>query len=100
MTAGRAPGGRTRADEFSFGRMVARSLGAAVLVLIVAVPIIWWLAKAMATLALVIAVGAVVVMLIVMALVARHELRHVQREIDELKNSAENNRHSRESRSD
>lgn len=73
------------ADEFSFGRMVARSLGAAALVLLLAVPLIWWLAQTMETLALVIAIVAVLLMVLVMALVGRRELRHVQAEIDHLK---------------
>ncbi|GAA3964283.1 hypothetical protein [Gordonia caeni] len=73
------------ADEFSFGRMVARSLGAAALVLILAIPVIWWLAQTMEMLALVIAIAAVLVMVVVMALVGRRELRHVQAEIDHLK---------------
>ncbi|GAC55930.1 hypothetical protein GOHSU_02_00730 [Gordonia hirsuta DSM 44140 = NBRC 16056] len=73
------------ADNFSFGRLIARSLGAAVLVLAVAVPFIWWTAQEHTTVALGIAVGALLVMIVVMVLVARHELRHVQAEIDRLK---------------
>ena len=82
--AERTPAG-SAADEFSFGRMVARSLGAAALVLILAVPLIWWLAQTMETLALVIAIAAIVIMVLVMAVVGRRELRHVQAEIDDLK---------------
>lgn len=77
------------ADDFSFGRMVARALGAAALVLIVAVPLIWWAAQSMEMLALGVAIGAIVVMLVVMALVGRRELRHVQAEIDHLKDPRE-----------
>lgn len=82
MTTG---SGRDADADFSLGRMVAKSLGAAVAVLVVAVPIIWWAARSHQGLALGIAIGAIVVMLAVMALVARYELRHVQAEIDRLK---------------
>ncbi|MFT3662089.1 MAG: hypothetical protein QM809_12000 [Gordonia sp. (in: high G+C Gram-positive bacteria)] len=104
MTERSATGGaarrRPRADEeFSFGRMVARALGAAVLVLILTIPLVWWLARTAATAALGVATGAVVVMLIVMALVARYELRGIQREIDDLKNPTEDPLTPRESRS-
>ncbi|GAA4747381.1 hypothetical protein MUG78_15940 [Gordonia alkaliphila] len=73
------------AEHFSFGRMVARALGAAALVLVVAVPLVWWLARTVEMVALGVAIGAIVVMLIVMAVVVRRELRHVQHEIDHLK---------------
>ena len=65
--------------------MVARSLGAAALVLVIAVPLVWWLARTVEMVALIVAIAAVVVMVIVMAVVVRRELRHVQHEIDHLK---------------
>lgn len=84
MTSPRSAG-PTPADDFSFGRMVARSLGAAALVLVLAIPLVWWLAQTAPTLALIAAIAAVLVMVVVMAVVARRELRPVQREIDALK---------------
>ncbi|MEZ5211160.1 MULTISPECIES: hypothetical protein [unclassified Gordonia (in: high G+C Gram-positive bacteria)] len=81
----RQPPGPSAADEFSFGRMVARSLGAAALVLLIAIPIVWWISTMTVTVALAVAIAAVVLMVVVLAVVARRELRGVQREIDELR---------------
>lgn len=73
------------ADNFSFGRLVARALGAAAAVLLLAVPLVWWLATTHEVAALVVAIVAVVLMIAVMALIARRELRDVQGEIDRIK---------------
>lgn len=78
--------GPAAGHDFSFGRMAAKALGAATLVLVVATPLVWWLSSAEHELiALAVALGAIVVMIGVIALMTRRELRHVQRRIDELK---------------
>ena len=79
-----SPSRAAAADTFSFGRLIARALAAAAAVLLLAVPIVWLLATEHPTAALIVAVGAVILMLTVMAVVARRELRHVQYEIDRL----------------
>lgn len=76
----------TSAGDFSFGRAAARALGAAVLVLAIATPLIWWMTTTdRPMIALVIALAAIVGMIVAIAVVVRRELRDVQRAIDELK---------------
>lgn len=79
-----SPSRASEAENFSFGRLIARSLAAASAVLLLAVPIVWLLVSRHQTAALIVAVCAVALMLVVMAVVARRELRHVQYEIDRL----------------
>ncbi|MFZ2512518.1 MAG: hypothetical protein WAW85_15675 [Gordonia sp. (in: high G+C Gram-positive bacteria)] len=79
-----SPSHALAAENFSFGRLIARALGAAAAVLLAAVPIVWLLAAEHPSAALGVAIGAVVLMLVAMAVVARRELRHVQYEIDRL----------------
>ena len=70
---------------FSFGRLAAKALGAAGLVLLVAAPIAMIVARWSVTAALAVAIGAIVAMVAVIALVTRRELRPIQAQIDEAK---------------
>ncbi|WOC13798.1 hypothetical protein [Gordonia sp. MP11Mi] len=74
---------RSAATEFSFGKMVAYSLGAATGVIIVAAIIILFVAQASPTAALVIALVAVVGVVVAIAVVSRRMMAGVQAEIDE-----------------
>lgn len=75
-----AEGGRQ--PEFSFGKLVFYSLGAGVLVLAVMLPIIVLLARPYPIAALCTAIGAVLGMVVVIALVSRRMMSGVQQEID------------------
>ncbi len=79
--------------DFSFGKMAAKALGAAALVLAIATPLVWWLTSAEhEMIALGVALGAIAAMIVVLALTVRRELRDVQRRIDELKARGPENR--------
>lgn len=77
------PNTRSAADDFSFGKMVAYTLGAATGVIVVAAIIILFVAQWSPTAALIIALVAVVAVVAVIALVSRRMMAGVQAEIDE-----------------
>ncbi|MFM9379254.1 hypothetical protein [Gordonia sp. VNK21] len=71
--------------DFSLSRHFFFSLGAGVLVLAVATPIVFAVSTASPVAALIIAIAAIVLMVVVIALVSRRMLRGVQTRIDEIK---------------
>ncbi|WP_035719720.1 hypothetical protein [Gordonia shandongensis] len=83
MNSDSTPNGRRSSDTgFSFLRLVMYALGGGVAVLIVAVPVVMVLGRNHPTAALIVALGAVVLMIAVIALVSRRMTAGVQREID------------------
>ncbi|MFT4085691.1 MAG: hypothetical protein QM658_00810 [Gordonia sp. (in: high G+C Gram-positive bacteria)] len=77
-----------RDPQFSLGKTVAYSLGAAVLVLAVATVIVWFVAGHSPVAALIVALGAVIAMVVAIAMVSKRMLRDVQRRIDELESES------------
>ena len=74
---------RPAAADFSFGKMVAYSLGTATGVIIVAAIVILFVAQVSPTAALIVALVAVVGVVAAIALVSRRMMSGVQAEIDE-----------------
>lgn len=74
--------GSDELQRFSFARLVFYALGAGVLVLAVTLPIVIALARPYPTAALCVAIGGVLLMVVVIALVSRKMMSGVQREID------------------
>ena len=69
-------------QQFSFAKLVFYALGAGVLVLVVTLPIVIGLARSHPTAALCVAIGGVLLMVVVIALVSKKMMSGVQREID------------------
>ncbi|MBM7367170.1 hypothetical protein [Gordonia hydrophobica] len=70
------------AQHFSFAKLVFYALGAGVLVLVVTLPIVIALARPYPTAALCVAIGGILLMVVVIALVSRRMMSGVQQEID------------------
>ncbi|EGD55928.1 hypothetical protein [Gordonia neofelifaecis] len=70
------------AQQFSFAKLVFYSLGAGVLTLAVLLPVVLLLARPYPTAALCVAIGSILAMVVVIALVSRRMMSGIQREID------------------